>query len=96
MNKLSKEEVRHVASLGRIYLNQEEEEKFAYQLYELFEEINKINDIDISGPKLIAPETNSCVLRDDNYMNSDHADEIIKNAPYNALNFIEVAGVFDE
>ena len=96
MDKLTKEEVIHVADLARLSLSKDEEEKYARELYLLFEEINKIQTLDIDGDIMIAPSTNKCVLREDVAKNKEDASSLIKNAPNNSLNFIEVAGVFDE
>lgn len=51
MDKLSREEVLHVAELGRLWLSEEEIEKFSYQLKLLFNEIDKINDIKLETQK---------------------------------------------
>ena len=99
MNKLTNEEVLHVAELARLKLSDEEIEKFSYQLKSLMDEINKITDVEIdtdTDEVLIAPFRLDCALRDDEFVNSSNAKEIINNAPVKFDNFIEVAGVFDE
>lgn len=66
MEKLSREEVLHVASLGKLWLSEEEIEKFSYQLRSLLDYIDKINKVTITDCEgLIAPYTNDCVLRKD-------------------------------
>ena len=45
MDKLSKEEVLHVAHLARISLTDEEIEKFRVQLKVLMDDIDKIKDV---------------------------------------------------
>ena len=97
MNKLSKEEVLHVAELGRLKLSEEEVEKYSYQLKELFSEIDKINEIELkTNDTLISPYTNDCVLFDDCVTEFENPRCLIENAPKKFDNFIEVAGVFDE
>ncbi len=96
MEKLTKEETLHVASLARLKLTKDEEEKYARELYMIFNEINKIKDLDIDGDIMISPSNNQCALREDNPVNSNNCDELIENAPLHELGFIEVAGVFDE
>lgn len=96
MEKLTKEEVRHVAALGRLKLTKEEEDKYARDLYLLFEEINKVKNINLEGDIMIAPPTNECVLREDKSVEIDNPSKLISLAPNNSLNYIEVAGVFDE
>ena len=96
MEKLTRKEVEHVASLGRIILKEEEKDKYARDLYLLLNEINKIKELNIDGDILIAPTENKCVLREDSAMDHEDPTKLISNAPNNSLNFIEVAGVFDE
>lgn len=97
MNKLSKEEVLHVADLGKLYLKEEEIDKFSYQLKELFNEIDKINEVDLEvNEVLISPNTNKCELSSDTYTTFENPRILIGNAPKKFDNFIEVAGVFDE
>jgi len=97
MNKLSKEEVLHVAELGRLSLTEEEIDKFSYQLKELFTEIDKINEIDLEvNETLISPYTNNCVMFKDEPKQIEKPNLLIENAPKRFDNFIEVAGVFDE
>ena len=97
MKKLTNEEVLHVAKLGRLNLSVNEIEKFSYQLRELLDEIEKINEIEINNDDmLIAPETNLCKLSSDNPEDFLGKRSLIDNAPNKFDNFIEVAGVFDE
>lgn len=96
MDRLTKDEVRHVADLARLSLSEFEEEKYARELYLLLEEINKIQEINVEEDPMIAPYTNDCALREDIGVNKEDAKSLIENAPNNSLNFIEVAGVFDE
>lgn len=97
MEKLSKEEVLHVASLGRLWLEEEEVEKFSYQLRVLLDHIDKINKVKINDCEgLIAPQTNDCLLRKDEVSIFKNTNNLIENAPNTFDKFIEVAGVFDE
>ena len=97
MNKLSKEEVMHVAKLGRLDLLDEETDKFSYQLKELFNEIDKINEIDLEvEDTLISPCEDECVLFKDKSVCFKNPKVLIENAPKKFDNFIEVAGVFNE
>lgn len=97
MDKLTKEEVLHVANLARLDLNEEEIERFSYQLKEIFDSINKINDVEVSTDELfIAPWTNNATLREDNYKEYNMKEDILNNSSSRFDNFIEVGGVFDE
>lgn len=97
MDKLSREEVLHVAELGRLWLSEEEIEKFSYQLKLLFNEIDKINDIKLETREvLINPSDNKCVLFEDCGVNFDRPNVLVNNAPKKFDNFVEIRGVFDE
>lgn len=97
MDKLTKEEVLHVANLARLDLNEEEIERFSYQLKEILDSINKINDVEVSTDELfIAPWANNTTLREDNYKEYNIKEDILNNSSSRFDNFIEVGGVFDE
>ena len=48
-DKLSREEVLHVARLARIELTEEEIEKYQVQLQTLFNEVEKIKDVELKN-----------------------------------------------
>ena len=97
MEKLSREEVLHVAKLARLELTENEIEKFSYQLKDLLDEINKINDIDVfNNDILIGPWSNDCTLYEDDFNEGLTLDDVLKNAPSKTNPYIEVRGVFDE
>ena len=97
MDRLTNEEVLHVATLARLELNDDEIEKYAYQLKEILNEIDKINDIELESDEImIAPWDNDCVLREDNPDDGLSIDDVLRNAPKKFDRFVEVRGVFDE
>ena len=97
MDKLTKEEVLHIADLGKLELSEEEVEKFSYQLKYLFNEIDKVNEINVKVEKgIFSPLDNKCDVFPDEYTVFEKPEKLIENAPEKLENFIEVAGVFDE
>ncbi len=97
MDKLTEEEVLHVADLGKLELSKEEVERFSYQLKTLFNEIDKVNEINVTEEEgMISPLDNKCELFEDEYTTFENPNKLIDNAPAKLENFIEVAGVFDE
>ncbi len=97
MSKLTKEEVLHVAKLAKLELTDEEIEKYSYELKEILDEIEKINDISIEeNGILIAPWSNDCSLREDISKKGIGESNVVKNAPKKLDNFIEVRGVFND
>ena len=97
MDKLTKEEVLHVADLGKLDLSDEEIDRFSYQLKELFNEIDKVNEINIDVSEgIFSPLNNECEMFEDNYTVFEDPIKLVDNAPEKLENFVEVAGVFDE
>ena len=96
-NKLSKEEVLHVAELARIRISDEEIEKYQVELKKLLDEVEKINlvkgyDDDI----MIAPWNEKARLRE--YQNQEmlNPKEVLENAPRHSGNYIVVPVVISE
>lgn len=97
MDSLTKEEVLHIADLGKLELSDEEINRFGYQLKELFNEIDKVNEIDIDVKEgIFSPLNNECEMFSDEYTVFESPEKLINNAPNKLENFVEVAGVFDE
>lgn len=97
MDKLSKEEVLHVAKLARLELSDEEIEKYRKDLKDLFDEIEKILLVNESTDELlISPCDNPCSLRDKSYVYEIDKKLVLSTAPDVYEDYIEVRGVFDE
>ena len=97
MDKLTREEVLHVADLGKLELSEDDIERFSYQLKELFNEIDKVNEIDVKVSEgIFSPLNNECEMFEDNYTVFEDPIKLVDNAPEKLENFVEVAGVFDE
>ena len=97
MDKLTKEEVLHVAELGKLELSFDEIEKFSYQLKAIFNEIDKINEVKtVNNDTLFTPSTNKSIPREDIEEGTLLKEDVLKNAPSVNAGFIAVGGVFDE
>ena len=97
MDRLTKEEVLHVAHLARIDVTDEEIEVYRYQLKELINEVEKINNVEISGSDmLITPVKHTVRLRDDENKNKILFDDVKKNASRVDGNFVEVPVMINE
>ena len=96
-DKLTREEVLHVARLARIELNEEEIEKYQVQLKTLFNEVDKIKNVELkSDNKLIAPVMHTTKLREDVAGSMLEPEEIMKNVPVSNGNFVEVPVMINE
>ncbi len=97
MEKLSREEVLHVANLARIHLEEDEIEKFRVQLKQLIDEIDKIKDIkDYDDELMISPVEYNCELRSDEEGKMLDYKTAMKNVPHSTGNFVEVPVMLNE
>lgn len=97
MDKLSKEEVLHVAHLARISLTDEEIEKFRVQLKVLMDDIDKIKDVkDYDEEMMYTPIEDNTRLREDVVGEMLSAKEATINAPAKNGSFIEVPVMINE
>ena len=96
MDKLEKEEVLHVAELARIEISDEELARYQISLKKLFDEIDKITNVDINDDILLTPSsaTTQYSASDDVYM--QEANQLLKNANKTSGNYIEVPVVINE
>ncbi|MBQ6323542.1 MAG: Asp-tRNA(Asn)/Glu-tRNA(Gln) amidotransferase subunit GatC [Bacilli bacterium] len=96
-DKLSKEEVLHVAELARISLTEEEIKKYQVELKKLLNEVEKINDVEgYDDDILIANWDSNAELRKDVAGDMLNPKEVLENAPRHAGNYIEVPVVISD
>lgn len=96
-DRLSKEEVLHVANLARIEIDEKDLEMYQLKLKQLLDEIEKINEVKAYDEEmLICPTENKCELRDDIAGNMLEPKEALKNAPRNSGNYFQVPVVIGE
>lgn len=95
--KLSREEVLHVANLAKIKVTDKEIEKYQVELKKLLNDVEKINDVKgYDDEILIAPWENNTVLRKDEEGVMLQPKQVLENAPRHAGNYIEVPVVIGE
>ena len=96
-DRLSKEEVMHVANLARIKITEEEIEKYQVDLKKILNEVEKINDVvGYDDEILIANWHENTRLREDEPGKMLEPKEVLKNAPKHSGNYIEVPVVINE
>lgn len=96
-DKLTKEEVLHVADLARISLSEEEISKYQIQLKKLLNDVEKINEVKgYDDDILIACWDNNTELRKDEEGTMLDPKEVVNNAPRHSGNYIEVPVVIGE
>lgn len=96
-DKLSREEVLHVAELAKIKVTEEEIEKFQVELKKILNDVEKINDVKgYDDDILIAPWAKNTTLREDKEEKMLQPKEVIETAPRHSGNYIEVPVVISE
>ena len=97
MDRLSREEVLHVAHLARISLTEEEIEKFRVHLKVLMDDIDKIKEVnDFDAEMMSTTIEENTRLRDDVVGEMLSAKEATMNAPKKNGSFIEVPVMINE
>ena len=92
---LTKEEVMHVAHLARIEITDEEIEKYQKNLKILFDEIDKIKDLnDFDDDRMFSPCENTFDLQRENI--DVDKDNLLMNVPKKKGNFVEVPVMVNE
>ena len=96
-DKLTREEVLHVADLARISLTEEEISKYQVELKKLLNDVKKINEVKgYDDDILIACWENTTELRKDEEGTMLDPKEVVNNAPRHSGNYIEVPVVIGE
>lgn len=94
--KISKEEVKHIASLARLKLNDEEVDKYARDLGDIASFVEKLNEVDVTG---IEPTAHILdmknIFRKDELQDSYNREEILRNAPSKEAGCISVPKVVE-
>lgn len=88
---LSKAQVEHVALLGRLELSEEEKEKYASQLNDILEHVEKLSELDtrdIPPTAHVLPLRN--VMREDRVCDSVTNEEALLNAPAKEEGYFKV------
>lgn len=98
MEKLTKEEVKHVADLARLNINEDEFEKYSVQLNDILTEIDKILSVEINENEEILISTTDA----SNKLNKDEVGEmlsredIFKNVENKSGDYIIVPKVLND
>ena len=96
-DRLSKEEVLHVAELARIAISESELEKYQIQLKQIMDSVDKIKEVEVDDDQmLIANWSAPTKLREDVAGEMLNPKEVINNAPRHSGNYIEVPVVIGE
>lgn len=82
MTKITKDEVKHVAHLARLNIDEQEAEKFAEQLGSIITFAEQLNELDTEN---VEPTTHVLdmknILREDKPVDGLPREQVLKNAP---------------
>ena len=97
MTKINKEEVKKVAHLARLELNEHEIDNHAAQLEKILEYINQLEKIDTDS----VPSTTRAievinVFRKDERLNSDCTEELLELGPSREDKYFKVPKIISE
>ena len=91
MEKLTREEVLHVAERARIKLSEEEIEKYQVELKKLLNDVEKINEVKgYDDEILISCWEENTKLRKDEKGEMLNPKEVLENVPRHSGNYIAV------
>lgn len=94
--KLTREEVRHVATLARLRLTQDEEERLTDQLENILQYMEKLDQLDTSR---VEPFTHAVdvvnAFRQDKVTNHPNAEALLANAPDKEQTFFKVPKIIE-
>lgn len=95
---LNENEVKHVANLARLQINNDEIELYGKQLYDILTEIEKIINVDVKNESeiLISPTTNTNCYKQDKIGHMNSKEEIFKNVKNVSGDYIVVPKVIND
>ncbi|MBM3945496.1 MAG: Asp-tRNA(Asn)/Glu-tRNA(Gln) amidotransferase subunit GatC [SAR202 cluster bacterium] len=95
--RLTTEEVRHIAKLARVGMTDDEVERMRGQLSNILEHFDALSRLDVTNVEPTAQSIDvSTVLRDDEARGSLPLDDVLANAPRTEGELIRVRAVIEE
>lgn len=93
---ITKEEVKHIAYLARIELNEQEVEMFTQQLLKILQYMEQLNEIDTKNVEPLSHVVKiECELRTDEKRQECDQTLLLKNAPESEGDFFKVKKVIE-
>lgn len=93
---LTNEDIKHIANLARLEMNDQEIEKFAKQMSAILEHAKLLEEVDTSDVEPIAQITElEHITFPDQEKNCEHSEELLETSPSGTVNrMIKVKKVF--
>ncbi len=99
MEQLSKEQLDHVANLARLNLSEDEREKYATDFVTILNDIEKINQVDLSDvtdEMMISPSTNINEYHEVETVEEIRKEEALKNSKLSDGDYVVVPQVIHD
>lgn len=99
MEQLSKQQLDHVANLARLNLSEEEREKYATDFVTILNDIEKINQVDLSDvtdEMMISPSTNINEYHEVETVEEIRKEEALKNSKLSDGDYVVVPQVIHD
>ena len=94
--KITSAEVRHVATLARLDLAQDEQERLAGELDRILEYMDKLSELDTDGVEPLSYAVDVVnVLRPDRVVNQPRTEDLLRNAPARDDDFLSVPKIIE-
>ncbi|PZC45707.1 MAG: aspartyl-tRNA(Asn)/glutamyl-tRNA(Gln) amidotransferase subunit C [Chloroflexi bacterium] len=94
--KLSNDEVRHIASLAKVGMTEEEFEVIGAQLSQILEQFQSLSTLDTENSETTAhPTSLNTVLRNDEIINPKAGKDMLNNVPRKEHGFVRVRSVIE-
>ena len=95
-DKITTEEIKHLALLTRINMSDEEIELMKDQMSDILHNIDILNQVDTDGVDITAHSADvESVMREDNIQDSITTEEALLNAPHTEKDFIRIRAVLE-
>jgi aspartyl-tRNA(Asn)/glutamyl-tRNA(Gln) amidotransferase subunit C len=94
--KITKEDLKLIATLARLELSPEEEDLLTHQLDKIFQYMEKLDQLDTTTVEpltQVGEITNA--FREDRVVNRPATDSLLSNAPAREQNFIKVPKIIE-
>lgn len=94
---IEKEKIEHIADLAKLYIKEEEYPKYQKQCFDILEEINKIQDVNVETDEImISPITHINCYSEDVIESHISKNDALKNCKRVKGDFITVPKVLEE
>ncbi len=94
---VTKKDVEYIAKLARLKFNDEELENFTYELNEILNYVEKLNELNTENVEPLShPIENFNVFREDKLQPSIDREDALKNAPSRTDEFFKVPKVINK